>query len=129
MQKLAARAIRVRISLMVLTSLLIHWFVSGLAIALTSALAPGFRVKGFTTALVASLFIGAANTYVRPLLVFFTFPLTVLTLGLFLFVIDAFILKLCEAFLKNFEVSGWWSAFFASIILAITSSLLHGLVI
>lgn len=110
-------------------SLLAHWVVSGLALALTSALVPGFRLKGFGTALVASLIIGAANVVIRPFLVFLTFPLTILTLGFFLFVVDAIILRLCAAFLKNFEISNWLSAVLGAIVLALTSGLLHWFVI
>lgn len=109
--------------------LLMHWLVAAIAISLTSALTPGFRVSGFTTALVAALFIGAANVMIRPLLVFLTFPLTVLTLGLFLFVVDAIVLRLSAAFLKGFEISGWLSAILGAIVLSLTSSLLHWLVI
>lgn len=109
--------------------LLIHWLVSGLALSLTSALVPGFKLKGFSTALVASLFIGAASFFVRPVLVFLTFPLTVITLGFFLFVVDAIILRLSAAFLKNFEISGWFSAIIGAIVLSITGGLLHWLVV
>lgn len=109
--------------------LLFHWLVSGVALSLTAAMVPGFRIRGFSTALVASLFIGAANLFVRPLLVFLTFPLTILTLGLFLFVVDAMILRLCAAFLKNFEVDGWFSATIGAVVLALMSGLLHWFVI
>lgn len=110
-------------------ALLAHWFVSAVAILLTSAVVPGFRVRGFTTALVAALFIGAANIFVRPVLVFLTLPLTIVTLGLFLFVVDAIILRLSAALLKNFEISGWFSAVIGAVVLALTGGLLHWFVI
>lgn len=106
-------------------TLILHWIVSGVALSLTSALVPGFKLKGFSTAMVASLLIAIANYFVRPFLVFLTFPLTILTLGLFLFVVDAIILRMCAAFLKNFEITGWMSAFFGAIVLAFTSGFLH----
>jgi putative membrane protein len=105
--------------------LLAHWIVSALAISLTSAIVPGFKLKGFSTAMVAAFLIALANYCIRPVLVFLTFPLTVLTLGLFLFVVDAIILRLCAAFLKNFDINGWLSAIFGAVVLALTNSFLH----
>ena len=110
-------------------SLLLHWLVSAFALKVTAAVMPGFRVKSFSAAMIASLVIGLANIYLRPFLVFLTFPLTVLTLGLFLFVVDAIILRICSALLDDFEIGGWLSAIFGSILLSTLSSLLHWLVI
>lgn len=106
-------------------TLLAHWAVSGVALLLTAALTPGFRVRGFFTALLATLIIGLANIFVRPFLVFLSLPLTILTLGLFLFVIDAIILRVCAAFLKDFEITNWFSAILGAIVLAVSSSFLH----
>lgn len=105
--------------------MILHWVVSGLALALTAALVPGFRIRSFGTALIAVLVIGAANILVRPLLVFLTMPFTILTFGLFLFVVDAIILRLCAAFMRGFEITGWFSAILGAVILAMASSLLH----
>src|SRR4051812_26362023 len=91
-------------------ALLVHWMVSGVALALTAAVVPGFRIRGFGTALIASLFIGAANVVLRPILIFLTFPLTILTLGFFIFVVDAIILRISAAVLKDMEISSWFSA-------------------
>ena len=110
---------------MSLLNALAHWIVSGLALALTAALVPGFRIQGFGTALVASLLIGLANMFLWPVLAFLTFPFTILTLGLFLFVVDAIILRVCAAFLRNFEITNWFSAIIGAVFLAITSSFLH----
>lgn len=105
--------------------LIFHWIVSALAILLTSALVPGFRVKGFGTAMVASFFISLANYFVRPVLIFLTLPLTILTLGLFIFVIDAIILRITAGILKNFEITGWLSAILGAIVLALSNGFLH----
>ncbi len=110
-------------------ALLLHWLVSGFALALTAALVPGFRIRGFMTALVAALVIAAANFFIKPVLVFLTLPLTILTLGLFLFIVDAIVLRLCAAFMRNFEITNWFSAIIGAVILAIMSSVLHYLVI
>jgi putative membrane protein len=110
-------------------SLLAHWLVSAFALKVTAAIMPGFRVKTFSAAMIASLVIGLANIYVRPFLVFLTFPFTVLTLGLFLFVVDAIILRICSSLLDDFEIGGWLAAIFGGILLSTLSTVLHWLVI
>lgn len=107
----------------------LHWLVSGAALAITAFLVPGFKIKGFTTALMASLFIGAANFLIKPFLIFLSLPLTILTLGFFLFVVDAAILRLCAAFMKDFEITNWFSAVVGAIILTLTGGVLHRLLI
>jgi putative membrane protein len=104
-----------------------HWFVSALALAITAAMTPGFRLGGFGTALIASVAIGAANYFVKPILIFLTFPLTIITLGLFLIVVDAMILRICASMLKDFEITNWLSAIIGSLVLALFSTILHTL--
>ncbi len=106
-----------------------QWIVSGMAIALTAAVVPGFRIRGFGTALIASLVIGLLNIFVRPVLVFLTLPLTLLTIGLFLIVVNAIVLRICAAFLDDFEISNWFSAILGAIVLALADTLLHALLI
>lgn len=106
-----------------------HWIVAGLAIGVTAFLVPGFRIRGFSTMLMAALFIGAANIFIKPFLIFLSLPLTILTLGFFLFVVDAAILRLCAAFMKDFEITNWFSAVVGAIILTLTSGFLHYLFI
>lgn len=106
-----------------------HWVVSAGALGLTAFLTPGFRVRGFGTAMIATVLIALANFYVRPFLLFMTFPITVLTLGFFIFVVDAIILRICAALLGGFEISGWLSAIWGAILLSITSSMLHLLLV
>jgi putative membrane protein len=104
---------------------LLHWVVSGLALAVTAAIVPGIHLRGFATAMVATLLIGFANYLVWPILFFLTLPLTILTFGLFIFVVDAIVLRLCAAFMKNFEITNWFSAVLGAMVLAFTSSVLH----
>ena len=106
-----------------------HWVVSGLALAITAAIVPGFRVRGFFAALVATFLIGLANYLVWPILFFFTLPFTIITLGLFVFVVDAIILRLVAALMKDFEITGWLSAIAGAVILSLMSSALHYLLI
>lgn len=106
-----------------------QWIVSALALALTAALIPGFRIRGFGTALIASLVLGILNIFVTPVLQFLAIPFTLLTLGLFIFVVDAIVLRICAALLDDFEISNWFSAFFGAIVLALANSFLHWLII
>jgi putative membrane protein len=106
-----------------------QWFVSALALALTAALIPGFRIRGFGTALIASLVLGILNIFVTPVLQFLAIPFTILTLGFFIFVVDAIVLRICAALLDDFEISNWFSAILGAIVLAFANSLLHYLII
>lgn len=109
--------------------LILHWVVSALALGMTAFLTPGFRVRGFGTAMLASFVIAAANFYIKPFLLIISFPLTVLTLGFFLFVVDAIILRLCAAVLGDFEITNWFSAILGAILLAVVSSFMHAVFI
>ena len=105
--------------------MILHWFVSGAALGVTAFVVPGFRIRGLTTMLMATLLIGAANIFIKPLLIFLSLPLTVLTLGFFLFVVDAAILRWCAAYMKDFDMTNWFSAVVGAIILSLTSGFLH----
>jgi len=74
--------------------------------------------------LVAAFLLGILNTIIRPILVFFTFPLTILTFGLFLLVINGLTLLLVAAFVRGFHVNGFWGAVFGSILISIVSWIL-----
>ena len=82
------------------------------------------RVDGFLAALIAAVVLGIVNTIIRPILVILTFPLTLLTFGLFLLVINALMLWLVSALLSGFHVNGFWGALFGSILISIVSWLL-----
>ena len=104
---------------------LLHLVVSALSLLFTAYVVPGFKVKDFAHALIAAFVIGVANVFIYPILWFLTLPLNFLTLGLFTFVINAFILKMCAAVLKGFEINGWMSALAGALILALAGGLLH----
>jgi putative membrane protein len=106
-------------------ALLLHWVVSSLALALTAMVVPGFKIRGFGTTLVATFILGVLNYLLWPILVFFTLPLTIITLGLFLFVVDAIVLRICASFMKNFEITNWFSAIIGAVVLSIANSFLH----
>ncbi len=109
--------------------LLIHWVVSAAALVVTAYVVPGFRVKNFGSALFAAAVLALINTTIRPLLLFLALPFTILTLGLFIFVVDAALLKLGSALMKNFKVESWFAAILGALVLWVVSSVLHQLVI
>jgi putative membrane protein len=103
------------------TKLLAHWVLSALSLLLVAHFIPGFRVRGFGTALIAALVIGFVNGTLGLLLKFMTIPLSIVTLGLFLLVINALMLELSAWFVSGFEVRGFGTAFLASLLLSALS--------
>ena len=98
--------------------------ISALAVYLTAWLLPGIVVKSFWSAMGISLIIGLLNVLVRPLLTLLTIPVTIVTLGLFLFVIDALIIMLAANLLDGFIVNGfWWALIFSIIVTSVTNFL------
>lgn len=108
---------------------LIHWFVSACALMVTAYLVNGFSIKSFSAALLAAIVIGFANILVWPILIFLTLPLNILTLGLFTFVVNGMVLRICTMFISGFDITNWTAAIFGAIILSIVSSVLHYLII
>ncbi len=108
--------------------LIVNWIVSALAVWLVSQVVPGFYVRGVTAALLAALVIGFVNATIGLVLKVLTFPLTVVTLGVFWFVINAFMLKLASMFVPGFEIHGFWAAFIGGIVLSVVNMLLKWLV-
>ena len=100
---------------------LLHWGVMSLSLWVASYVFNGLTFSSKSSLLVSALMLGFANAIVRPILVFLTFPLTLLTFGLFLLVINALVIMLVAAVVKGFKVSGFWTAFFASIFIAVFS--------
>lgn len=99
---------------------LVRMLISALGLALASEIVPGLYIADGATLLLAALLLGIANAIVRPVLVVLTFPITVVTLGLFLLVINAAMLGLVAAFLRGFVIAGFGSAVFGSIVVSIT---------
>jgi putative membrane protein len=109
--------------------LLLKWILSAVAVWIVAQVVPGIHVSGPMVALVAALVIGLANATIGLIVKVITFPLTILTLGLFWLVINAVMLKLAAMFVRGFEVRGFMAAFIGAILLSIVSSLLHWLVL
>ena len=95
---------------------LVRWLLLAAALLLVPQIVPGVAVASFTAAMIAALVIGLLNTLVRPLLVLLTLPVTLVTLGLFLFVINALMFWAAAHVLEGLEVLGFWSALGGSLI-------------
>lgn len=104
-------------------NLLIRFLLSGVAVMLTAYLLPGVHVTDYWAALLVAALVSFANLVIRPLLVVFTIPITVLTLGLFLLVINAILILGVDYFVHDFQVDGFWWALAFSLILSIFNSL------
>ena len=98
---------------------LINWFLYALAIAIVAYILPGVRLEGFFAALVTAAILGLFNGIVRPVLFIFTLPLTILTLGLFIFVLNALMVLLTAAIVPGFNVAGFWWALLFSLALSV----------
>ena len=96
--------------------LIVRWLLLAAALLLVANLYPGVTVSGFGVAMIAALVLGLLNTLVRPLLVLLTLPVTLITLGLFLFVINALMFWAAASILEGFSVSGFGAALIGSLI-------------
>lgn len=109
--------------------MLLHWVVTALAVWITSRVVPGFYVDGASAALIAALVIGLVNATLGIFLKVITLPLTILTLGLFWFVINAIMLELASIFVPGFHVRSFASAFWGGIVLGLVNMILKWLVL
>ena len=105
--------------------LLIRWGVVSAGLWVAAALVPGIGFSSGGSLLIAAIVLGILNAVVRPLLIVLTLPVTVVTLGFFLFVINAGMLKLTSAIVDGFSVQGFWAAVFGSIVLSLVSLVLN----
>lgn len=104
---------------------LIRLFLNALALLIVSTVIPGIEVRGVLPALAAAFFLGVINAFVRPVIMILTLPLTIMTLGLFVPLLNAALLKLVSLMISGFEVHGFWSAVFGAILLSLISGLLN----
>ncbi len=107
--------------------LLLHWLLNALALLGVAYLLPSVQVNSFGAALVAALLLALINTLLRPLLIPLTLQVTLLTLGLFLFVLNGLTFWLAGALLPGFSVAGFWPAVFGALLYSIFTSLLSWL--
>ncbi len=100
---------------------------TALAVIVLAKILPGVTLTGYVTAIIVAAVIALLNMFVRPLLVFFTLPATIVTLGLFLFVINACIILLADKLVDGFAVSGFFVALLFSVLLSVFRSILFTL--
>ena len=105
---------------------LIRAGVVAIGLWLASEIVPGVTILSPGSLIAAALLLGIINAFVRPFLIILTFPITLLTLGLFLLVINGLMIELVSYFLKGFVVDGLWSAILASIVVSLTSWVMSG---
>jgi putative membrane protein len=106
-------------------NLIMHWLISAVSLVIVAYLIPGIQLQGVGPALIAPIVIGLVNATVGFILKIVTFPITILSLGLFLLVINALMLMFAAYIVPGFAVAGFWSAFFGAIVLSIVSMILR----
>ncbi|MDP2015610.1 phage holin family protein [Hydrogenophaga sp.] len=112
-----------------LTPFILHWAITALSLWVASHLFKGIRFGSTSALVVSALLLGLANAVVRPLLVVLTLPLTLLSFGLFLLVINALMLLLVAKLVEGFKVDGFWTAFWASLFISLLSLVLGAFVL
>lgn len=105
--------------------LIVYWVVITVAILAAAFILPGIHVRSLGSALAAAAVLGLLNMFIKPILVFLTLPITIVTLGLFVIVINALLLMLAGSIVSGFEIMSFWWAVGGAIIVSIVTSLLH----
>jgi putative membrane protein len=108
--------------------LLVRWLINAVSLIIVAHFVPGFVVRGFMDAMIAALIFGFVNATLGTVLRILTFPLTIVTFGLFLIVINAIMLKMAAYFSPGFVVRTWTAALIGAVLLSLISSFLHWLV-
>jgi len=111
-----------------MTGLFIRWLILTAAIIFASYIMDGIHVSGFFSAFFAAAILGILNAFFRPILIILTLPINILSLGLFTFVINALLLKMASGVISGFDVHGFWSAVFGSLIISLVSWLLSSFI-
>jgi len=109
-------------------ALLVQWFLYALALMIVSRIVPGFQVAGLWPALIASLVIGLLNATVGLVLKIVTFPISILTLGIFLLVINGLMILLASSIVRGFNVRGFGPAFWGAVVLALLGMVIRAIV-
>lgn len=106
-----------------MVKLLVQWVIKTFILLLTTKLVPGFTIESWFTAFTVALVLGIFNVVLRPILVLLTLPVTILTLGLFLLIINGGMLLLASSFVPGFHVDSLWTAIISSIVISLLSLL------
>ncbi len=124
-KSIEAKGFGMRYAFSTMIRLLLNWLVSALALLLVALVVPGFEVESFGSAMWAALVIGLLNMTIGWLLQLLALPLTILTLGLFYFVVNAVILYLASAFVPGFRIRSFFAAFLGAVVLMLVHFLLR----
>ncbi len=108
-------------------NLIIKLLITAVAVVVLAKVLPGVEVAGFTSAIILAIVLAFLDAIIKPILVILTLPITILTLGLFLLVINACIILLADKFMGGFNVSGFWVALLFSLLLSFLESVLYSL--
>src|SRR5919198_424376 len=108
--------------------LILHWLANALALLALPYIFTSIKVDSFVTALIVAVVLGLINTLIRPLIVLLTLPVTILTLGLFIFVINGLLFWAVGSLVPGFHVAGFWAGVFGAIVYSIISWILSALV-
>jgi len=111
-----------------ITRFLVKWFISTIALLVVVYIFPGVASQNFLTTIVTALILGLLNTFFKPILQILSLPITILTLGLFTLIINAFTFYLAANMVHGFYVAGFWSAFGAALIYSIVTFLINSLI-
>jgi putative membrane protein len=105
-------------------TILLKWFINALALFVTTYLVKGIQVTGTSALLLAAALLGILNALIRPILIILTFPINVLTLGLFTFFINGLMLWMVSFMIRGFIIQGFWSAFLGALVISLVSWLI-----
>ena len=111
-----------------MNGIILRWLTLTAAILFTSYLLEGIHISGFSSALLAAAMLGILNAFFRPIALLLTLPINILSLGLFTFIINALMLKMASGMITGFEVVGFWSAIFGSLLISVFSWLLNSFI-
>jgi len=111
-----------------MNGIILRWLTLTAAILFTSYLLEGIHISGFSSALLAAAMLGILNAFLRPIALLLTLPINILSLGLFTFIINALMLKMASGVITGFEVVGFWSAIFGSLLISVFSWLLNSFI-
>ncbi len=108
--------------------LILRILLTAIAVVVIANFLPGVQIANFTNAIIVAVVLGILRITIKPLLIVFTLPVTILTLGLFLLVINAIIIMFADYFVEGFAVSGFWVALLFSLLLSLFQSILYSFV-